>query len=295
VTHNPEDIIGDVVVMAGGVTLDTDPAGLANASRDLLAKGNLPVFERFAQAMAKTRKGHPPVVIIVTNPVELGVYVFSKYIPREYVIGMGAYSDSLRFRWEIAHDLGIRRQGVHGYVCGEHGPGMVPLWSTVRIHGMDKMEWQTVEKRLRQHISTQDFPEALRNEQKYIIDMMVKEPKEGPHKALKYISHLSPDLRVALKPFAIHFTSAKTLVATASATVDLLRSILEGRPVEIAVQYQHHGESGINCPFGARLIMAGTVERLLPYEGYYKEEVDLINGAAENIKMKIEEWTSHGK
>ena len=46
---------------------------------------------------------------------------------------MGAFSDSQRFRWEIASQLGIGRQRVHAVIGGEHGLGMVPVWSTVRI------------------------------------------------------------------------------------------------------------------------------------------------------------------
>jgi malate dehydrogenase len=292
VTHDPQDIIGDIVVFAGGVTVPTDPREMMTTSRDMLAKANLPVFERFAKAIADTRRHHPPIVIMITNPVELGVHVFSKHLPREYVIGMGAYSDSLRFRWEIAHDLSIRRQRVHGYVIGEHGGSMVPLWSSVRVHGMDAAEWAAAEKRLRRGIGTAEFPQELVNAQKRLIDMLMDDPREGPNRALRHVLRLAPDLRVALKPFVTHYSGAKTLVVTASATLHLIQSIFEGRPIEIAAQYQHDGESGIHGPFGARLILAGTVERLLPLEGYSKEEFDLIQSAAQSIGTKIERWTS---
>ena len=50
-----------------------------------------------------------------------------------------------RFRWEIASDLGIRRQRVRGFMLGEHGNGMVPIWSSVRVQGMTENEWRLVE------------------------------------------------------------------------------------------------------------------------------------------------------
>lgn len=290
VTSSPSDIIGDIVVMAGGATFKTDPREVGSASRDMLAQVNKRIFERFAQQIMAARPDNPPIVIIVSNPIELAVQVFSKYLPRDHIIGMGAYSDSLRFRWEIAHDLGIRRQRVHGYVLGEHGTAMVPLWSTVRVHGINTSEWNVIEKRLRGGLTTQAFPERLLEEQQTLIEMLKNDPLHGPQKALLHVSTLPPDLRVALKPFAIHYTQAKTVEATANASVELIKSIIGGRPMEIAAQYMHAGESGIHCPFGARLIIAGTVERLLPIEGYRPEEMELIEQSASIISEKLKEW-----
>lgn len=290
VTDDPGQIIGEVVVMAGGVTFATDPRQVGTASRDMLARQNRPLFERFAQAIAQARQENPPVVIVVTNPVELGVHIFSRYLPRENVIGMGAYSDSLRFRWEIAHDLGIGRQRVHGYVLGEHGAGMVPLWSSVRVQGMSSAEWRAAERRMRGGLAIADFPGRLVEERDRLIEMLTADPREGPQQALRHVATLPPDLRVALKPFAIHYTEAKTVEATCHAVVELVTGIVSGRPMEIAAQYQHEGDSGIHGPFGARLIVAGAVERLLPIEGYWREETDLLYQAAEKIQTKIEEW-----
>lgn len=291
VTDDPAELIGEIVVVAGGTTFSTDPGQVGAASRDMLARANRPVFERFARALGETRRENPPIVIVVTNPVELGVHLFARHLPRENVIGMGAYSDSLRFRWEIAHDLGIGRQRVHGYVLGEHGDGMVPLWSSVRVHGLSPPEWRAAEKRLRGGLDIADFPERLVAERDRLIQILNADPQQGPYQALRHVATLPPDLRVALKPFAIHYTDAKTVEATCHAVVELVTAIVSGRPMEIAAQYQHEGESGIHGPFGARLIVAGAVERLLPIEGYWREENDLLDQAAENIQAKIAEWT----
>lgn len=292
VTDDPSQLIGEVVVMAGGATFATDPRQVGTASRDMLARQNGPVFERFARALAENRKDNPPVVIVVTNPVELGVHIFSQYLPRENVIGMGAYSDSLRFRWEIAHDLGIGRQRVHGYVIAEHGEGMVPLWSSVRVQGMTPAEWRAAQKRLRGGLETAAFPARLVEERERLTEMLCGDPREGPYRALRHVASLPPDVRVVLKPFAIHYTEAKTVEATCHAVVEMVTAIVSGRPMEIAAQYQHEGESGIHGPFGARLIVAGAVERLLPIEGYWREETDLIYQSAEDIQVKIAEWSS---
>lgn len=291
ITDDPEKIIGDVVVITGGQTFSTAPSEIGSASRDVLARANVSVFERFARSLAQTRREYPPVVIIVTNPVELGVAIFAKYLPRTHVIGMGAYSDSARFRWEIASDLGIRRQRVHGYMLGEHGTGMVPIWSSVRVHGMAEKEWQLVEPQLRRGLTTEDYPAALLEHQRRLIEMIRSDPSNGAISALHSIRDLSPDLRVALKPFAIHYTDAKTQTATAAATVELVRAVLEGRRVEVSAQYMHEGENGLYGPCGGRVLLAGTVQRVLPdREEMTVTERALIERSALAIQKKIRQW-----
>ena len=291
VTDDPESIIGDVVVITGGQTFTTAPADIGTASRDVLARANVAVFERFASALARNRRELPPVVIIVTNPVELGVAIFSHYLPKTQVIGMGAYSDSARFRWEIASDLGIRRQRVRGYIQGEHGNGMVPIWSSVHVQGMTDKEWRLLEPQIRRGLRTQDFAEALVTHQNKMIDMISGHPVDGALRALRYVLELPPDLRVALKPFAIHYTDAKTQTATAAATVELVKAVLEGRRVEVSAQYMHEGENGLHGPCGSRLLLAGRVLQVMPdRESMTATERRMVEQSAREISKKISQW-----
>lgn len=296
VTDDPEKIIGDVVVIAGGQTFSTAPSEIGAASRDVLARANVAVFERFARSLARTRGECPPVVIIVTNPVELGVAVFAEHLPRTHVIGMGAYSDSARFRWEIASDLGIRRQRVRGYMLGEHGNGMAPIWSSVRVQGMTDREWRLLEPALRRGLRTEDYPAALLAHQRRLIDMIASDPQNGALKALHSIRDLPPDLRVPLKPFAIHYTDAKTQTATAAATVELVKAVLEGRRVEVSAQYMHQGENGLHGPCGGRVLLAGTVLRVMPDRDEMTEaERTLVERAAQAIQEKITQWRNNDR
>ena len=293
VTDDPEQIIGDVIIMSAGATLSTN---LDNAmSRDQLAFTNVQIFERFAQAIANSKKGNPPMIIIVSNPVELGVHIFSQYIPRHYVIGMGAYSDSMRFRWEIAHDLGIRRQRVHAYMFGEHGSEMVPIWSSVRVQGMNEQEWKMAKSELTGDRPVHKFPDVLEQERHRIMSLLKSGKKYGPNEAINYINSLTPDLRVALKPFAIHYTQAKTQIATAAATSDLIKSIFQGRATEVAVQYQLEGELGIHVPFGVTVILDGKVKKVLEVHERHHDEKVLLNRSAKLIQEKIKKWTSNDR
>jgi malate dehydrogenase len=291
VTDDPGRIIGDVVVIAGGATFSTSTDDIGTASRDTLASGNIEFFERFAKSIGRTRPLDPPVVIVVTNPVELGVKIFSQFLPRENVIGMGAFSDSSRFRWEIASELGIRRQRVHGYMLGEHGSGLIPIWSSVRVHGMTASEWTLAERQIRRGLTTEGYHEALSRHQAKLIEMIKSDRLLGPAKALDYVTELSPDLRVALKPFAIHYTHAKTQTATAAATTELVKAVLEGRHIEISAQFMHAGENGLHGPFGSRVMLAGNVQRVLPSREFYTEtELSLIVTVSQQINSKIDQW-----
>jgi malate dehydrogenase len=292
VTDNADDIVGDIVVMTAGVTLPVDAAKAADVqSREALAKANTSLFEHFAAAVARNRKGNPPIVIVVSNPVELGVHVFSRHLPREYVLGMGAFSDSQRFRWEIASQLGIGRQRVHASMAGEHGLGMVPLWSTVRIHGLQAEELAATVARLRDGTRSADFPERLAAEHALLMAEMMADPINGPVRALARVARLPPDLRVALKPFPVHYSQAKTISATATATVELVTALCQGRAVEICAQYQHCGELGIHGPIGNRLILEGAVRRVVPGDDLSSEEIALLQACGTECSDKIRMWT----
>ncbi|KMR05025.1 l-lactate dehydrogenase [Lasius niger] len=57
-------------------------------------------------------------------------------LPVHQVIGSGTNLDSARFRYLIADRLGIAPSSVQGYMIGEHGDSMVPLWSGVSVAGV---------------------------------------------------------------------------------------------------------------------------------------------------------------
>lgn len=291
VTDSADDIIGDIVVMAAGMTFPTDATKVGKLlSRDDLAQANARLFKHFAAAVARNRRGNPPLVIVLSNPVELGVHVFSQHLNRRFVIGMGAFSDSQRFRWEIASQLGLGRQRVHASMAGEHGLGMIPLWSTVRIHGMQGRELAATIARLRAGQGLSQFSERLAAEHAVVIAEMMADPVSGPVRALSRIAQLPPDLRVALKPFPVHYSQAKTISASATATVELVKALCEGRAIEVCAQYAHRGELGVHGPIGNRLILEGAVRRVVPGDDLSEEEVLALQDCGTRCSAKIQEW-----
>ena len=295
VALNPADIVADVIVMAAGATV-----GGEITSRAELASMNRPIFEQYAQAIARYGYGHE-VMIIVTNPVELAVAVFSRHLGRRRVIGVGAYSDSLRFRREIAADLGVRRQQVQGFIVGEHGEGMVPLWSSVKIHGMTPAELRDTRRELQRDTrqphpvgdrSVTQFPAEVAHEKQALLSYMQAGEIVA---AYRYVDALPPDLRVVLKPFVTHNSGAKTVSATANVTIDLVQNLLEGREVVVSGQVQLDGEFyGLRTPLGVPIVVTPNGWTQVVSLQLWAEEADLLQAVANQLNQRLKEELAHG-
>jgi len=239
----PEDVVADVVVVAAGRTASTKPGELI--TREELAAENRAVFEAYAAALAEHGSGHE-VVIVVTNPVELGVSILARELGRHRVIGMGAWLDTLRFRRELAQSLGIRRQRVGGYVVGQHGDAMVPLWSTVRIRGLDDDEQARALTALRGPRSLDDFASEVAAAKARLEER----EREGIASAFAEIESWPPDIRAVVRPYLTHQSGAKTANGTAAATADLVDTVLDGRDIVVAGQVALEGEALVGgAPF----------------------------------------------
>src|SRR6202044_2476395 len=114
----------DIVVIASGVGISPR----CTNRRDMGAM-NLDLFQRIAGECAA--QVPDSLFVVVSNPVELAVQTLCEKLDRKRVVGMGAQQDSLRFARAIAKDLGVRRHQGRATVLGEHGLGMVPIWSIV--------------------------------------------------------------------------------------------------------------------------------------------------------------------
>jgi len=227
VALDPADVVADIVIAAAGRTIPAD----GSLGRDQLAAANVETFRSYADALARYGSGHE-VVVVVTNPVELGVAVFAERLGRHRVIGMGAWLDTLRFRREIALTLGVRRQQVAGFAVGQHGDDVVPLWSTVRIHGLDADERAAKLQAVRGPRTLATFPAELAAAKSDLLDVAGTDM----HQAFRLVDELAPDLRAALRPWLIHGSGAKTAVGTAGATVELVDTLTDGRDILVAGQ-----------------------------------------------------------
>lgn len=78
------------------------------------------------------------VVLVISNPVDILTYKVAEWmeLPGGMVFGSGCILDSSRFVRTIADYVELSTGVISGYVVGEHGDGMVPIWSHVTVGGI---------------------------------------------------------------------------------------------------------------------------------------------------------------
>ena len=295
VALEPQDVVADIVVMAAGRTFDpldpADPAGSLKTmpTRDDLAVANCAIFEAHAEALARLGAGHE-IVLVLSNPVELGVEIFARHLGRHRVIGIGAYSDTLRFRREIAAELGVRRQMVGGFILGEHGSGMVPAWSSVTVHGMNADEVDRAVETMRRGTTLADFPDRLSAEAGRMLKHMTS---PNAAEAFDFLADMPPDMRTYLKPWVTHMSGGLTANATAMVTVDLVKTILAGHEVVVAGQVRLDGEAyDVHGPLGVPVVITPQGWTQVVPPPLWEEEVKLLRRTAREINEKIEGWSN---
>ena len=287
VALTPQDIVADLWVVTAGQTLPAS-AEIGGVDRNALAQNNARLFAEYAGALAKYGQG-TEIVVIVSNPVELGVALFARAIGRDRVIGIGAYQDTLRLRREIATDLGVRRQRVGGFMIGEHGDAQVPIWSSVTVHGLAPAELAQATTRLRRGTERQPFADLVRAAREQLTGLMAAGQVA---EAFAYTDTLPPDVRVVVKPYITHLSGAKTVHATANVTVDLVRTLLDGREVLVAGQVVLEPDEfyGLTGPLGVPVIASpGGIMRVVEIPLTPDEETQVRHLSGE-ISAKVNRW-----
>ncbi|MDO8106087.1 lactate dehydrogenase [Isoptericola sp. b441] len=285
VALDPADVVADVVVVAAGMTTPAAPGG--SIDRSQLAAANHGVVAEYARALAEHGSGHE-VVVVVSNPVELGVAVLARELGRHRVIGMGAWLDTLRFRREVAVSLGLRRHRIGGFVAGQHGTDLVPLWSTVRVSGLDAGERRAAVDGLRTGRSLGTFDAEVAAAQRELLDLDVAS-------AYARVDALPADLRAVIRPWLTHTSGAKTATGTAGATVDLLETVLDGREIVVAGQVQLAGEVVVG---GRRLTGVLGAPVVLGPDGWTRvllddlaaDEAERLLACADRIHASLAPW-----
>lgn len=287
----PDEIVADLWVVAAGVSVPARSPGGSGPSRADLAAGNAPVLREYAEALARHGQG-TEVVVVVSNPVELGVAYFARAAGRRRVIGIGAYSDTLRFRREIAADLGMKRHRISGFMLGEHGDAQAPIWSSVRVHGMSAEELGGTIERLRRGVDAHTFAPLCREERRQMIDLL---DAGRVADAFARVDTLPPDARVILKPYITHLSGSKTVLATANVTVDLISTLLDGREALVAGQMMLEGEfHGLSGPLGVPVIVGSEGIASVVEIPLSDDETGQIETISREVNARVEEWMKEG-
>jgi len=289
VALDPADVVADVVVVAAGRTAGTEPG--ASVDRAELARDNARVFATYAEALARHGSGRE-VVVVVSNPVELGVAVLGEALGRHRVIGMGAWLDTLRFRREVAASIGVRRHRVGGFAVGQHGDDLVPLWSTVRIAGLDAAERRAEVARVRGTRTLDTYDDELAAAKRALTATAVQDLAA----AFRLVDTWPPDVRLAARPWMTQQSGAKTAAGTASATIDLIATVLDGRDTVVAGQVLLDGEvalagAPVRGVLGVPVVLGpeGWTQVLLPELA--ADEHRRLAAVAARVAAAVAPWT----
>tara|TARA_Y100000385_G_C13077348_1_gene632087 strand:+ start:465 stop:1022 length:558 start_codon:yes stop_codon:yes gene_type:complete len=128
------------------------------------------------------------------------------------------------------------------------GPGLEIERTDVAGRDVEVQRWAAREGR-----ALADFPEEITETRTRMLMLINQGDVSG---AFSFIQECPPDLRAAVKPFFIHFSSATTKLATAHAVVDLLEFFARGRTVVIPGQVVLDGEfGGLRGPLAVPVLM----------------------------------------
>ena len=140
-SNNYQDVRNsDIVVVTAGL-----PRRPGMSREDLISK-NTRIINDVISGIKKVCKD--PIVIVVTNPLDLMSYYVLKAsgFPKAKVIGMAGTLDTARFINLISEELNVPRESIETFVLGSHGDTMVPLVSRTFVNKRPLKEMLTPEK-----------------------------------------------------------------------------------------------------------------------------------------------------
>ena len=106
--------------------------------------------------------------IIVSNPVDILTYVFTKIsgLPERQIVGSGTILDTARLRYTLSAHYGVAQKNIHAYVFGEHGDSSFIPWSGSFVSGVHIDEYHELMNSRNMNIAALDKEEVLHYVQK---------------------------------------------------------------------------------------------------------------------------------
>lgn len=121
------------------IVITAGRGGKPGETRLELLKDNIGIAKEISEKL----KGYEGILIIVSNPVDVLTYCYTKFsgLPSSRVIGTGTMLDTARLRSIVGRKLNLDPRSVHAQVIGEHGDSEVVLWSSATIGGEPLESW----------------------------------------------------------------------------------------------------------------------------------------------------------
>ena len=198
------------------------------------------------------------VYVIVSNPVDVLTYVFTKIsgIPESQIIGSGTILDTSRLQSELAKRFHISPKNVHAHVYGEHGDTSFVPWSLADISGCTLNEFE---------------------------DLMIKKgvvsSRVDPEQTLKYVQKSGGEI-IAKK--------GATFYAVSASVNKILTALVAAYDSVATVSSMMHGEYGIEdvCISTMTVIGPDGVKGKVPVRLTY-DEMTKLRASADALKEVI--------
>lgn len=150
----------DIVIITSGI------ARKPGQTRIELTQTNVNILKDITPQIV--REAPEALYIIVSNPVDIMTYVFTKIsgLPENQVIGSGTILDTARLRCGLSEHFQVAQKNIHAYVFGEHGDTSFIPWSGAYISGVSIEEFYKIMRDRGREIEKLDKEEMLSYVQK---------------------------------------------------------------------------------------------------------------------------------
>lgn len=150
----------DIVIITSGI------ARKPGQTRIELTQTNVNILKEITPEIVKAAPN--ALYIIVSNPVDIMTYVFTKIsgLPENQIIGSGTILDSARLRCGLSEHFQVAQRNIHAYVYGEHGDTSFVPWSASRIAGVNVDDYYEIAEKFGKKIEKLDKDAMLTYVQK---------------------------------------------------------------------------------------------------------------------------------
>ena len=248
----PDAADSDIVIITSGI------GRKPGQTRIDLAQTNVNIMKDIAPKIAAVAP--KALYVIVSNPVDIMTYVFTKVsgIPEQQIIGSGTILDTARLRYDLSHHYKVAQKNIHAYVYGEHGDTSFIPWSLADISGCKLMEFE---------------------------DLMVKkgvvDARLDPEETLKYVQKSGGEI-IAKK--------GATFYAVSASVNKILGALVAAYDSVATVSSMMHGEYGIEdvCISTMTIIGPQGVKGKVPVDLTY-DEAQKLRASANALKAIIKD------
>ena len=125
----------DIVIITSGI------ARKPGQTRIELTQTNVNILKSITPQIGK--EAPDAKYIIVSNPVDIMTYVFTKIsgLPENQIMGSGTILDTARLRYGLSEHFKVAQGNIHAYVFGEHGDTSFIPWTGAYISGLSTDEY----------------------------------------------------------------------------------------------------------------------------------------------------------